>query len=63
MQWKEDTTAGSGVSTGRSAYGIRTTSVRRSNFEKKAEHDVGLIVMMNILVICDVNQSIRRGLE
>ena len=25
MQWKEDTTAGSRMSTGRSAYGIRTT--------------------------------------
>jgi len=25
MQWKENTTAGSRMSTGRSAYGIRTT--------------------------------------
>jgi len=27
MQWKEDTTAGSRMSMGRSAYGIRTTTV------------------------------------
>jgi len=26
MQWKEDTAAGSRMSTGRSAYGIRTTT-------------------------------------
>jgi len=32
MRWKEDTTAGSRMSTGRSAYGIRTTtSSKRHN--------------------------------
>ena len=31
MQWKEDTTAGSRISTGRSAYGIRTSSSSSSS--------------------------------
>ena len=35
MQWKEDTTAGSSMSTGRSAYGIRTTTKLTYSAEPK----------------------------
>jgi len=55
MQWKEDTTADSRMSTGRSAYSIRTTT-----FNTFAKHEEMILLALffllaNLLKICGKN--------